>query len=285
MIRVRGGGSITQDNSPIFIVDGIQVENALSVISPQDIASIDVLKDASSTAIYGARGANGVVIITMKSGRSGKTRVSYNGSTGYREITKTLDVLNPYEFVTWQYERAKLGNDTTFGKSYGQGWDTLSVYKNAPFSFVIGGMAIYTFRLFMQLVDDWEPLRVQLGEIQMAADPAGPMHGPLDLPIALLIYIGRPLAALGGLITLLMLLSSGRYARQTCIAWLAYVVIISLALYFNDLHTVDAVKPGTNESYFDSKSILLRMIVPCGYAIVSILYLSLSKSVRTLFKT
>ena len=131
VIRVRGGGSITQDNSPIFIVDGIQVENALSVISPQDIASIDVLKDASSTAIYGARGANGVVIITMKSGRSGKTRVSYNGSAGYREITKTMDVLNPYEFVAWQYERAKLGNDTTFGKSYGQGWDTLSVYKNS----------------------------------------------------------------------------------------------------------------------------------------------------------
>jgi len=131
VIRIRGGGSITQDNNPIYIIDGIQVENALSVISPQDIASIDVLKDASSTAIYGARGANGVIIITMKSGKSGKTRVSYNGSAGYRQVTKKIDVLNPYDFVAWQYERAKLGNDSTFGKTYGQGWDTLSVYKNS----------------------------------------------------------------------------------------------------------------------------------------------------------
>jgi TonB-dependent SusC/RagA subfamily outer membrane receptor len=71
-IRVRGGGSITQDNTPLYIIDGIQVENGLSVISPQDIESVDVLKDASATAIYGARGANGVVIITTKKGRAGK---------------------------------------------------------------------------------------------------------------------------------------------------------------------------------------------------------------------
>ena len=79
IIRVRGGGSITQDNSPLYIVDGVQVENALNVISPQDIASIDVLKDASTTAIYGARAANGVVIITTKRGKAGKTQVTYNG--------------------------------------------------------------------------------------------------------------------------------------------------------------------------------------------------------------
>ncbi|MHA6249311.1 TonB-dependent receptor plug domain-containing protein [Pontibacter sp. CAU 1760] len=69
-IRVRGGGSITQDNSPLYIVDGIQMENALSVLSPQEIQSIDVLKDAASTAIYGARGANGVVVITTKGGKA-----------------------------------------------------------------------------------------------------------------------------------------------------------------------------------------------------------------------
>ena len=85
-IRVRGGSSITQDNSPLFIVDGVVVENALSVISPQDIASIDVLKDASSTAIYGARGANGVVIITTKTGRAGKTQVALNSTLGFKEI-------------------------------------------------------------------------------------------------------------------------------------------------------------------------------------------------------
>ncbi|MDB5190497.1 MAG: TonB-dependent receptor [Segetibacter sp.] len=133
-IRVRGGGSITQDNSPIYIVDGVQVENALQFISPQDIASVDVLKDASTTAIYGARGANGVVIITTKGGRVGKTQITYNGSVGFREIFKKMDVFKPYEFVTWQYERYLLGNDTgTFKRIYGSTWDTLQNYKNVPF--------------------------------------------------------------------------------------------------------------------------------------------------------
>lgn len=131
VIRVRGGTSITQDNTPIYIVDGIQVENALSIISPQDIASIDVLKDASTTAIYGARGANGVVIITTKSGKSGRTIVTYNGSFGFRQLAKKMEVLNPYDFVMWQYERAYLNNDTAnFKRTYGTTWDTLNVYKN-----------------------------------------------------------------------------------------------------------------------------------------------------------
>lgn len=71
-IRVRGGMSITSDNSPLYIVDGVQVENGLSAIAPQDIQSIDVLKDAAATAIYGARGGNGVILITTKGGRKGK---------------------------------------------------------------------------------------------------------------------------------------------------------------------------------------------------------------------
>ena len=136
IVRVRGGGSITQDNSPLYIVDGVQVEKALDVIAPQDIASIDVLKDASTTAIYGARAANGVVIITTKSGKPGKTQVGYNGSFGFRQLPKTMDVLNPYDFVAWQYERSKLvgGSDTTsFFNTYGFTWDTLNVYKNIPF--------------------------------------------------------------------------------------------------------------------------------------------------------
>jgi TonB-dependent starch-binding outer membrane protein SusC len=132
IIRVRGGGSITQDNSPIYIVDGIQVENALSVISPQDIASIDVLKDASTTAIYGARGANGVVIITTKTGKAGRTTVTYNGSFGYRQIAKKMDVLSPYEFALWNWERSRLigTSDSTQMRAYGTLFDTLSVYKD-----------------------------------------------------------------------------------------------------------------------------------------------------------
>jgi TonB-linked SusC/RagA family outer membrane protein len=134
IVRVRGGGSITQDNSPLYIVDGVVVENALSVISPQDIASIDVLKDASTTAIYGARAANGVVIITTKGGRAGKTQISYNGSFGWRELPEYMDVLNPYDFVVWQYERSRgnVADSSSFAQTYGSTWDTLSVYKNFP---------------------------------------------------------------------------------------------------------------------------------------------------------
>ncbi|HJT72573.1 MAG TPA: SusC/RagA family TonB-linked outer membrane protein, partial [Chitinophaga sp.] len=131
-IRVRGGGSITQDNSPLYIVDGVQVENALSVIAPQDIASVDVLKDASTTAIYGARGANGVVVITTKSGKSGKTQVSYSGSMGWGELPSIQDVMSPYDFVMWQYERSRgsAADSTDFAKTYGTTWDTLQNYKN-----------------------------------------------------------------------------------------------------------------------------------------------------------
>lgn len=135
IVRVRGGGSITQDNSPLYIVDGVQVENALSVLSPQDIATVDVLKDASTTAIYGARGANGVVIITTKGGRSGKTQVTYNGSYGFRQLSDFQDVLQPYDFVMWQYERSR-GNATdsaSFAQTYGTTWDTLQNYKNVNF--------------------------------------------------------------------------------------------------------------------------------------------------------
>ena len=132
IIRVRGGGSITQDNSPLFIVDGVQVENALSVLSPQDIQSIDVLKDASTAAIYGARGANGVIIITTKPGRAGKTTVTYNGAFGTRTLPKKLDVLSPYDFVVWQWERTRgvVADSTSFAKTYGTTWDTLQNYKN-----------------------------------------------------------------------------------------------------------------------------------------------------------
>lgn len=135
IVRVRGGGSITQDNSPLYIVDGVQVENALSVLSPQDIATVDVLKDASTTAIYGARGANGVVIITTKGGKPGKTQITYNGSYGIRKLSKFQDVMKPYDFVLWQWERTRgsIPDSSSFAQTYGTTWDTLQNYKNVPF--------------------------------------------------------------------------------------------------------------------------------------------------------
>ncbi|MCB2409690.1 SusC/RagA family TonB-linked outer membrane protein [Hymenobacter lucidus] len=138
-IRVRGGGSITQDNSPLYVVDGMQLENALSVISPQDIASVDVLKDASATAIYGARGANGVVIITTKNGIEGRTTINYTGFAGVRQLVKKLDVLKPGEYIDLQYERAsrQSADLATFRSAYGSRnftSDTLNLARQSPFT-------------------------------------------------------------------------------------------------------------------------------------------------------
>src|SRR5215204_3357023 len=133
LIRVRGGGSITQDPQPIYIIDGVQVENALSVISPQDIESVDVLKDASTTAIYGARGANGVVIITTKKGRNMRPVITYNGLVGFKKLANKLEVMDPYEFVLYQYEasRGSAAARQTFQDNYGR-WEDLDLYKSIP---------------------------------------------------------------------------------------------------------------------------------------------------------
>lgn len=112
-IRIRGGGSLSQDNSPLYIVDGFPV-SSIGDISPSEIESVDVLKDASSTAIYGARGANGVVIITTKSGIEGKTKVDFGASYAFKQATKLTKVLSPYDFVYYNYEVNGEGNFGVF---------------------------------------------------------------------------------------------------------------------------------------------------------------------------
>ncbi len=102
-VNIRGVGTLTGDASPLYIVDGFEVNN-LDYLANTDIESIEILKDASASAIYGARAANGVVLVTTKSGKEGKPTVVYNGSASYREIYKQLDVLSPYEFVKLQTE-------------------------------------------------------------------------------------------------------------------------------------------------------------------------------------
>lgn len=110
-IRVRGGGSLSQDSSPLIIVDGFPV-NSMSDISPNDIDQITVLKDASSTAIYGSRGAYGVIIITTKSGsKDGKLSVTVNSFYGLKQRAGKIDVLGPQDYANWQYEYALLNND------------------------------------------------------------------------------------------------------------------------------------------------------------------------------
>ena len=114
-VRVRGGNSITQSSEPLYVVDGIQVSN-INDIPADNIESIDVLKDAASTAIYGARGANGVILVTTKGAKKGKTTVKYSMYAQIKNNPKTLEVLDAYDYVLWNWSYA-----TAYGTSYGDG--------------------------------------------------------------------------------------------------------------------------------------------------------------------
>ena len=117
-IRVRGATSVTQSNEPLYIVDGFQVAN-INDIPPSDIASIDVLKDASLTAIYGAKGGNGVVVVTTKSAQSGKVQVSFNGRLSVSSLTRSMDLMNTGQFVDLMYDRAAAnGTRSSWAKAF-----------------------------------------------------------------------------------------------------------------------------------------------------------------------
>ena len=132
-VRIRGGGSITGDNTPLYIVDGFPV-STIANIAPQDIETIDILKDASSTAIYGARGANGVVLVTTKNSKDGKTAISYSAFGGTRQLANKLDVLSPFDYVSWQYERSLLDRSPVDYTQYFGNYQDIDLYKNVPFN-------------------------------------------------------------------------------------------------------------------------------------------------------
>lgn len=99
-VRIRGNGSITSGNSPLYVVDGFPMSAGdFNSISPNDIESVDILKDAASAAIYGSRAGNGVIIVTTKKGKPGKTKFTFNSLVGFDEITNKIDVLGPEEYV------------------------------------------------------------------------------------------------------------------------------------------------------------------------------------------
>nr|WP_320059111.1 TonB-dependent receptor [uncultured Bacteroides sp.] len=124
IIRVRGGGSITRDNTPLYIVDGFPV-NSISDIPTADIESIDVLKDASSTAIYGSRGSNGIVLVTTKSGKAGKVTINYNAYVGLKKAATKINTLDIEDYLKWQYENFALADDLdSYTKAIGT-WNSL----------------------------------------------------------------------------------------------------------------------------------------------------------------
>lgn len=131
-IKVRGSISLTQDNDPLYIIDGFPSESStFAALTPGEIESIDVLKDASSTAIYGSRGANGVVVITTKKGIEGKVKVSYEGYAGIKIMANKLNQLSAAEFVLLDYERRSL-NPLLLGKfsEYYGNFSDINTYYN-----------------------------------------------------------------------------------------------------------------------------------------------------------
>ena len=122
-VRVRGGGSITQSNDPLYVVDGFPVSN-ISDIPASEIESIDVLKDASSTAIYGSRGANGVFLVTTKRAKENQVKVSYDGYVQTKTASKTLKTLSAQEYIlhNWSYASSRgMANQDAVEKYFGLG--------------------------------------------------------------------------------------------------------------------------------------------------------------------
>jgi TonB-dependent starch-binding outer membrane protein SusC len=154
-IRIRGANSLRGDSEPLYVVDGIIVnsssedvkdplrggnsylssQNGLSGINPQDIESIEILKDASATAIYGSRGANGVILISTKKGKDGKPRFNYSATVKQGKATRLIDMLDPQQFVDYENEwRTQNAWTPTFHK-YGDGsisrWSTSAEFMEA----------------------------------------------------------------------------------------------------------------------------------------------------------
>lgn len=145
-VRIRGGNSITAGNEPLYVVDGILIYNdnnnssagisnagaslnVLSTINPADIESIEVLKDASATAIYGSRGANGVVIITTKKGTKGQDNISYQGYFGFQNVSKRLHVMNASQWASLRNDvQASIGQAPSFSAAQIEAFKTSGSY-------------------------------------------------------------------------------------------------------------------------------------------------------------
>lgn len=127
-IVIRGAGSLTQSTSPLYVIDGFPVENLdPTTLNPEDIESMTILKDASSTAIYGSRAANGVILLQTKRGKVGKSVVSFNSSVGFQFKPEAMEVMSPYEFIKYQTElNPNIATTTAF---FANG-KTLEDYRN-----------------------------------------------------------------------------------------------------------------------------------------------------------
>lgn len=127
-ITIRGISSLTQSSSPLYVVDGFPLESSPTTLNPEEIESMTILKDASSTAIYGSRGANGVIVIQTKRGKVGKPVVSINSSVGYQLVPKPIEMMNAYEYVSYLQESDPNGRAA---KAFLANGKTLESYRDS----------------------------------------------------------------------------------------------------------------------------------------------------------
>ena len=145
-ITIRGNNSLTQSSAPLYIIDGFPTESSMATaLNSADIESIDILKDASATAIYGARGANGVIVITTKQGTEGKPKVNFSASWAMNQIANKVDLMNGYDFVELQNE--------IFGASVGT-----NSYMKPSVADEAAGITTYTLEDYKNeaMWNDWQ---------------------------------------------------------------------------------------------------------------------------------
>lgn len=183
-INIRGANSFSTSTQPLYILDGIPYDNSsmpssdatsgneqtdspLSLLNPSDIASVEVLKDASATAIYGSRGANGVVIITTKQGLKGRSRVEFTATYSVSQITKKIDMLGAYDYANYcneQVENSNYYDGQSYSTPYSGTWSTSTgKYSPAPSDFLNPGTYTDPTGVYSDVVGtaDWQDVIFQ----------------------------------------------------------------------------------------------------------------------------
>lgn len=149
-IRVRGAASVNADSDPLYVVDGVPM-TTLSGINPADIASIEVLKDAASAAIYGSRGSNGVVIVTTQKGKTGKPKVSFNASVGFQTLEKKIDLLSATE---WMEFRTRWNDAYYLSEAQKKGITNASIRDDNATRLANVGVKAGTDNAYLYILDD-----------------------------------------------------------------------------------------------------------------------------------
>lgn len=122
-IRIRGARSLAANNDPLIVMDGVPINGGLMDLNPRDVESVEILKDASATAIYGSRGANGVILITTRQGQVGQVQIEYSGEVGLQRVANTLDVMNAERYTEMQREAARTEGQYTNDEALFSEWE------------------------------------------------------------------------------------------------------------------------------------------------------------------